>query len=156
MACPQLRCLGPRQIELLVQGRSLFGCAADTVLHSREDGQMGKSLFFQICASAAIFLAIQMFSSVAEGQYFETGNTLYSRCENGSSISYIMGVTDGLALIGNIHGSNIKFVCLPSAATAGQINDIVCKYLRENPENRAQIAPVIIWNALAPSFKCAN
>lgn len=117
---------------------------------------MGKSLFFQICASSAIFLAIQMSLAVAEERYFETGNTLYSSCKNGTSIAYIMGVTDGLMLIGNIQGSNIKFACLPSAATAGQINDIVCKYLRENPENRAQIAPVIIWNALAPSFKCAN
>lgn len=101
----------------------------------------------------------------SESGTFNTGNTLLRHCQgNGVDqdycIGYIVGVVD---LIGALQGSSDKdganfwkyhAVCLPSHVEAGQIKDVVVKYLVEHPEHRDQPAAQLIIITLIATWGC--
>jgi len=82
--------------------------------------------------------------------YLETGDMLYVDCSTSvgrtACISYVMGVTDALSLMGAI--------CTPEHSTARQAIDVVVKYLRAHPEQRPVSAAMQIRGALQEAFPC--
>ncbi|MBX5063186.1 Rap1a/Tai family immunity protein [Rhizobium lentis] len=44
--------------------------------------------------------------------------------------------------------------CIPKGATSGQIKDVFCKYLNDNPADRAKDSDVILGDALDAAFPC--
>lgn len=63
------------------------------------------------------------------------------------------------SLQGAIGSDNKEFwkltaVCMPDEATTGQIADVVLKYMKENPEQRADKAGWIIIRALIRAWGC--
>ena len=82
--------------------------------------------------------------------YLETGDMLYTDCSTSmgrtACISYVMGVTDALSLMGAI--------CTPEHSTARQAIDVVVKYLRAHPEQRPLSAAMQVRRALQEAFPC--
>jgi Rap1a immunity proteins len=99
---------------------------------------------------------------------WETGNDLLDQCSADEKsvvftqcLGYIRGAVDLIgALQGSVGGDDKKSfwkptaVCLPNHATSGQITDVVIKYLREHPEERADRAGWIIIRALIKAWGC--
>lgn len=86
---------------------------------------------------------------------FQDGNGLYAAISSPSeytriySVGYISGVVDS----GKLGLNGFKY-CVPEAATAGQLKDVVEKWLEENPATRHYAAPGLIAAALQASFPC--
>jgi hypothetical protein len=103
-------------------------------------------------ASFAGFLMLIVLSNVcAEGTYF-TGNELKRRLDNkeegiryATALGYILGVHDV---------SSGVSICSPSQAIAGQLVDIVLKYLAEHPQKLHEKASDLVLNALSLAFPC--
>lgn len=87
--------------------------------------------------------------------YFLGGNALYEKCnaEAGTFNSifcaaYIAGIADLFQLT--------KVACIPSNVVAGQVEDVVVKYLREHPESRHYSAASEAGLALRAAFPCGQ
>lgn len=87
------------------------------------------------------------------GGYFKDGNALHSECsEEGSSFQ------DGLCLgfiIGVLDGNNAKGFypyCDPDNSKAGQLRDVVKKWLEDNPQFRASPAGDLVNAAMMEAF----
>lgn len=99
------------------------------------------------------FLLTMLFSLNAAGG-FNTGNELKKDLDDpvyGAQygFGYIVGVTDVLL--------NIGYICLPSGESgvrAGQIKDVVKKYLSENPEKLHMKAERLVYSALSVNWTC--
>lgn len=88
----------------------------------------------------AILLAT---AGVAHAEFID-GNKLLemmrgNNTESGIAIGYVIGATD--ALTGSV-------TCPPDSVSAGQVRDIIRKFLEANPEHRNNSADVIIGAVL--------
>lgn len=89
--------------------------------------------------------------STASSAQFITGNQLLDRMNADTSntrmyaLGYVIGVVDSM---------NGYAFCLPGAATAGQINDMMRNYLNNTPAERHLPADVVIATALGVAFPC--
>ena len=100
--------------------------------------------------------------------YLKSGNDLLRMCQadlgdpnRSNCIAYIDGVVDLIgALQANISSADRKSmwkftaICLPIEADAGQIRDVVVKYLVENPAERNRSAAAIIIPVLIQAWRC--
>jgi hypothetical protein len=88
---------------------------------------------------------------------FFSGNKLLPRLEasldpkggvydSGVGIGYVQGATDALA--------QMNLVCVPTSATAGQVERIVHKYLVNRPERLHEGASFLVYVALREAFPC--
>lgn len=111
---------------------------------------------------ASVILGSQALPSVAHST-FTSGNELYEQCtvEKGTNLyftkmaecrGYVMGFVD---LMEDMQTVNKMSSCLPVGATAGQIVDVVVKYLREHPELRALPGSTMVFLSLKSAFGCA-
>ena len=66
---------------------------------------------------------------------------------------YIIGVIDGMTVIAAAHKVNRLF-CPPRGVTAGQMTDVVNKYLSSKPEIRHLAASDLVFGALYEVFPC--
>jgi hypothetical protein len=101
---------------------------------------------------------------------WKSGNNLYAECEEGAgSVQYsfcLAYVTGALDMIGGLQGADsatdqkslwkLSTVCVPNQATAGQVVDIVLKYMKDHPEDRASRASWIVIRALIGAWKCPS
>ena len=83
---------------------------------------------------------------------FETGNSLAQDCERDDA-----GFRDGfcygyvISLFDTIQG---VIMCAPDGVTRRQVQSIVKKYLKENPENLHLTANRLVTGALIEAFPC--
>ena len=107
--------------------------------------------------TAVVALLIALTASgqtVAEG--YQRGNTLLTDCKskvgtynNGFCTGYIAGATDAV-----LHFAADR-ICKPDKGlNLGQIEDIVVKYLDDNPEKRQHTAGTLVYIALLETFPC--
>jgi hypothetical protein len=75
------------------------------------------------------------------------GNQLHELCRSGDAVYYVSGLVDGLILT-----NSAKNLCIPRSATTGQLKDVVCKYVRDNPQLRHQQAPALTYSSMRSSF----
>ena len=99
-------------------------------------------------AAAMLLMALSAPSALA-GAGFETGNDLYTMCNEddyysrGVCIGYIMGIVDDFGE--EPHTSTCR---LPRHITAAQVRDVVVKYLRDHPAERHLSASSEAWVAI--------
>ena len=104
---------------------------------------------------ALLFLAL-IYPAMASANWL-TGNDLLARCESENSydlrecIGYLRGVMDAHVALREWEGFMPKY-CIPEGVTLGQIEAIVVKRLKENPERRHLIASSLVLNALNNAF----
>lgn len=101
--------------------------------------------------TGAVALALIGSPSVAEtgsGYYFD-GNKVWEWCRNDNRAilsGYVAGVYD------TVRSGDL--FCVPDNATAGQISDVVCKWLRDNPAHRHHVGADVVALAFALEYPC--
>ena len=80
----------------------------------------------------------------------EDGRTLYHWCENlpDAAMGYIVGVADVQAM-----RDAVPF-CMPEGVTRGQLQAVVCGYLRDEPKRRRYDATSAVWSAQRKAWPC--
>ena len=90
---------------------------------------------------------------------FLTGNDLLASCESlmdiaeWSCIGYIKGVSDMTKISQEVLGSQ-KVICSPEGVTGDQLQKVIVKWLRENPESLHENAASLIWVVQKEAFPC--
>jgi hypothetical protein len=97
-----------------------------------------------------------------ERPYYD-GNKLFSDCTEKDPVSdglcsgYIIGVFDShAAYLALLPYGAINLFCPPQGAAAGQVRDIVVRYLETHPETLQYTAASEIIVALMDAFPCAS
>ena len=88
-----------------------------------------------------------------------TGNELLSHLKEESSgieYGYATGFIRGIVESYTIFGLSNQCLELPSGVTAGQTNDVVKKFLEDNPKYRHMSAIVLVRVALERSYATKN
>ena len=100
----------------------------------------------------AALVTIALALATSANAAFMTGNDLLRRLADPESpvsrsiaLGYIMGISDAG------HGTEH---CAPATVTAGQLRDLVHKWLRENPADRHHIGADIIMHILQEAYPC--
>ena len=95
-----------------------------------------------------------------------TGNKLYEQCkspagsptywyDDASCLAYIQGFIEGAISFQELWANDQpKAICLPENVTAGQMRDVVVKYLEIHPERRHLPAMMSIMTAAVQAFPC--
>jgi hypothetical protein len=92
----------------------------------------------------------------AQANSFKTGNDLLQYCEDASQpvcTAYIMGVVDSISVYQQVTSAP-KFACVPTHVTAGQVRDIVVRYLKAHPQDRHLTASGEVIMALKEVWPC--
>jgi len=81
---------------------------------------------------------------------YENGNRLLNDIEGTSmskmyALGYIVGAADA-------YGG--EALCIPQTVTKGQLNDVVYRFLRINPQHRDLAADVLVFIALGEHWSC--
>ena len=90
------------------------------------------------------------------GAGYFSGNELHALCASKAPeavplvAGYVAGVTDSLM---SSHEMS-PFVCVPPAASMGQVKDVVCSYLDKHPESRHGEASLETLSALVGVWSC--
>ena len=116
-------------------------------------GQMMRLRVLMVCLGL-----LGMTHSSDVGASWMGGNKLWESCSkaeeepclSGRCINYIRGVTDGIDWSGQSH----CLYCIPENATAGQLKDVVTKWLRDSPQNRHYEAAGLVAQTLSEAFPC--
>lgn len=88
---------------------------------------------------------------------FQTGNDLLRWCTNTDNFSegecggYIIGVADAQEFF---RAANKSASCVPADVEAGQLRDVVVKYLQDNPNVRNLGASVLVMAAIVNAWPC--
>lgn len=100
-----------------------------------------------------ILLACAFVLSTSAHAEFFSGNDLLAKLQSQSQVDktlalgYVIGVADA---------AQGAVVCLPSAATAGQITDLVRAWLESAPAVRHNTADSLVVHVLKTAWPCAN
>lgn len=86
--------------------------------------------------------------------FFLTGNSLHESCRSNAAAPYILGMIDGLRLAEQFGAA--RKVCIPSGVIGGQLQDVVCRYLADNPSQRHVPATYMAMVALQGAYPCAD
>lgn len=81
------------------------------------------------------------------------GNELYEYCQSNElgCVLYIQGVVDGQLAAVTATSRDVAY-CIPQGSTAGQMKDIVVKFLADHPERRHLMGGVLVANALSNAW----
>ena len=88
---------------------------------------------------------------------FYTGSQLWSRCSDKGDLNfglcrgYVMGIADAMMSGSGLLG---RRACLAEGVTGGQAQDVVTRFLEQNPELRNYAAADLATEALADAFPC--
>lgn len=101
-----------------------------------------------------IFAVLISSPSAATAGFF-SGNEMLTDCSVRPSFvtGYVTGVVDGRGLSGS-KAINADNVCIPYEVEAGQLRDIFCKFLVENPAVRHYSASSLLTLALKNPYEC--
>jgi len=139
-----------------------------------------RMLAINIGTLAAIGPALLMTFTVASGQtqvlhgndsVFFTGNDVYSWCQNNRSAAeaYTAGLADGAAHSSLVidatrrstHDAGVDLAlvlisnyCIPKTVILNQVTDVFCNYLRDEPQKRDGVGPIIFNDAMHKAWPC--
>ena len=100
--------------------------------------------------TVALAVAAAALPAPAQAEWMD-GNQLHDACatavplDRATCLSYVIGVLDGMRYLP-------QPPVTPKGATAGQIRDVVAKYLTDNPAMRDQQARVIVKAAVVDAW----
>ena len=86
-------------------------------------------------------VGLELFRSMASQRL-----KLTEHIEGGKALGYVLGVADS--------ASWESVACAPANVTAGQLADVVLKYLQDHPEERHKAAVGLVATALINAFPC--
>lgn len=98
-----------------------------------------------------LFFAALVAASLPSHAEFKSGNSLYEQMKSSSTLEqmnalgYVTGVADVLSGALSCHPANV---------TAGQLNDMVLKYMENYPATRNFTADLIVQRVLSSTWPC--
>jgi len=104
-------------------------------------------------------IAVRLVGLVVSGSAWGNRNGLYSYCKSehfsaqGFCKGFIQGVSEVLNGAADGRFGVLRF-CLPDGVNLGQEQDVVIKWLTENPQERHLPASLVVISALAEAFPC--
>ncbi len=103
-----------------------------------------------------IAIALGILTGVASADAL-TGIELQTACnvQAPDCIAFVMGMTQGVRY-GQAYSQQGYKICVPDDATAGQLEQVVQKYLREHPEKLHESAGSLSAEAIYAAFPCRN
>jgi hypothetical protein len=109
----------------------------------------------QAFRAAALFAILC--AATDRGNVFTTGNDLKTSCEKfeGFCYGYIEGIADAMA--GGVMTQVYDYkACVPNepGISAGQLKDIILRYLTNHPETRDWAGAGLVAHALEETFPC--
>ena len=112
-----------------------------------------------IRAGPAILILLRLLAPPATSEPLGilNGNQLYETCTGNETlemfcIGFIVGVSDAMGLAkGNLGEWT---ACVPTAATAEQLQDVAKKMLVQHPERRHHFAADLVARAVAEAYPC--
>src|SRR3954463_4178783 len=109
-------------------------------------------------AGLFVVSALVSTSAVAEPkQVFANGNKLDELCQQPADVQFVRGYVAG-AIETNTQLVELQVpigaLCVPNGVTGTQVADVVCRYVRDNPQERQFSAAVVSILALRKSFPC--
>jgi hypothetical protein len=118
---------------------------------------MKKALMMTIPMAMAMGIATQPANA-----YFKVGNDVYLLCQSNDpeaktvGLAYTWGVFDADETLHKLNWTkeNHPRICLSEGVTGGQMFDVVCKWLSENPKLRNKPAGLLVRGALADAWPC--
>ena len=98
------------------------------------------------------------FAGPAVGQSFLTGNDFLEMCETDTvgALRYAMGTFDLATVLQPFLIEEAVLACPPQSITAGQVQDVSCQYVRDNPAVRHYPASSLVWGAIRAAWPCAT
>jgi hypothetical protein len=106
---------------------------------------------------AILLLTLTTSQGVADTGSFVGGNDLYEACRSdysgdfGKCIGYVQGIADAAATLANSGDAKCLFA-IPRGVTAGQIRDVVVKWLTDHPQDRHYTASSLAISAFIDAF----
>jgi len=107
------------------------------------------------------FLLLSVIASTAQSvgasSLMDDGNHFLLHCDRTQQpdkaviiacLAYVQGVKDGASVV---HATD---QCVPMNATSFQLLDVSFKFVRDNPETRAQQTAILVHRALVNAFPC--
>jgi hypothetical protein len=110
---------------------------------------------FPLCIALAAVAASS--AAYPQTEAFKSGNALLRECVSSNEVfrasctAYIVGVVDSVE---SFRANNGNTPCAPRTVEAGQLRDVVVKFLQENPTQRDAPAAVIVTVAYAKAWGC--
>jgi hypothetical protein len=91
--------------------------------------------------------------TAASDAHASNGNDINQWCENDPAIAlaYIDGIMDAYATV----GPPIDY-CPARDVTYGQVRDVVCKWVNNNPEERHRSGALLVPRALSTVWACED
>ncbi len=96
-----------------------------------------------ILVSCTLPVDAQQFS-----QYWYDGNVIYESCQKGQ------GMVVGFSVAVAEAAAQNKTACIPVGVQAGQIRDVVCRRLTENPSTRHETGFSLATLAIMAAWPC--
>jgi hypothetical protein len=116
---------------------------------------------YAISLTLLLFIATNSAPSKHQNVDLIEGNGLLEACtsrqplQGAMCIGYIRGVIDGENMMGTALNKK-PLVCLSEGVTLGQVEDVVVKYLKDNPAERNKPSAGLIGIAAATAWPCAQ
>jgi hypothetical protein len=88
------------------------------------------------------------FSSFYDGNYLKTKMESAVTSDQMVAMGFVVGVADTLG------DRDFRYVCIAKGVTAGQLSEVVLKYLRANPEALHKAAYTLVYLALIKTWSC--
>lgn len=123
-----------------------------------------------VAVAATAFLSLSATDTKAE---FVSGNQLYDWCttserdaiyfqNDASCREYIIGVSDGMTTAADVVTAVAKLdtpfelICVPDRVRAGQLREVVVRYLRDHPADRHESAAFQVALAIKDAYPCTR
>ncbi len=113
-----------------------------------------------------VLIAALAYSLSSHAEYYSGNDLLHdmagSTLEKALAMGYVMGVAEAIRTVLDVERIKlgkplIPSFCIPvSGLPRQQVNDIVRKYLLDNPASRHEPAEAQVYGALGESFPCPN
>jgi len=120
---------------------------------------MGRTIFQRReTRLAAICVCTLLFTATTANAHFLTGNDLYRMCrgnidEQEQCLGYVEGVSDGINVV---RAGSGEPPCVRPGVEAGQIRDVVVRYLEDNPQDRDGNAWGLAAAAVGRAWNCGK
>lgn len=105
---------------------------------------------------AAGCLSLAAMSVSAQGVTYYTGNQLMewnssnTALDRGRFMGYVVGIVDAKST----GWESTRLSCVPSGVTVGQLQEVVHKYLKQNPQEWHLEADLLVTFAMMEAFPC--
>lgn len=106
-------------------------------------------------AAAGLFLILPTIVLGEENTFYLSGNEMLEACKAKSqmAVGFMMGAIDGIRFQSSFYEGKLR-ICVPKGATAGQIRDIVCRHIEDNPTVRHYPSVFAVGSAISEAFPC--